>query len=648
MKLDERPDPDALLRALKKEETQASSGKLRVFFGMAAGVGKTYAMLKAAQERLRERVDVVIGVAETHGRAETEALLAGLPLIPKKKLEYRGVTLEEMDLDAILARRPRLVLVDELAHTNAPNSRHPKRWQDVEELLDAGMDVYTTINVQHLESRKDAVEGITGVIIRETVPDSILERASQVDLIDLSPSELLKRLREGKVYLGENAQLALENFFKLDRLTALREIALRLTAERVDLELQGMSSSPEKRTAWNANERLMVAVSPSPHSERNIRATRRLAFTLGAPWVAAHVDTGVNLSEPDRASLSKNLNLARELGAETVTVTDPDLAMALQGIARQKNVSHIVMGRPNRRWWQDLINRGTLLDRLVKQNSEIDVHVIRVEEDSAHKPRSRSYPGMRAPLTDYVYVFTLMLAVMLVSFALLPTIEYRAVGFLFLLAVLVLSLFLSQGPILFAAVLSALLWEFLFIPPVGTFTISEPEDAAMILAYFLAALIVGTLTNRIRSRERLLRREDERREVLYKLVREIASAGRREDYLENIVDLLGKYLGGRCTILLKDDQGDLVPATALPEGAPLSEKEKAVAIWALNSSKPAGWSTDTLASAESLYLPLRGSAGPIGIFLYRPQKAGRKLLPEEENLLDAAIQQLGSALIHRI
>jgi two-component system sensor histidine kinase KdpD len=644
MNRDERPNPDALLKAIKKEEAQAARGKLRVFLGMAAGVGKTYAMLKAAQDRLKEGVAVVIGVVETHGRAETQALLEGLPVISKKKLEYRGTPLEEMDLDTILARKPQLVLVDELAHTNAPGSRHPKRWQDVIELLDAGVDVYTTINVQHLESRKDAVEGITGVVIRETVPDSILERAAQVDLIDLSPADLLKRLREGKVYLGEKAQLALENFFKEDRLTALREIALRLTAERVDVELQGMAALLERRTAWNANERLMVAVSPSPHSERNIRATRRLAFTLGAPWIAAYIDTGVILADQDRANLTHNLDLVRELGGEVVTSTDPDIAGALQRIARQKNVSHLVMGRPYRHWWRDLTNRGTLLDRLVRQNSEVDVHVIRVEKESSPRRKHKPLPGFGSPLTSYAYVFTLILTVMLISFGLQPLIGYRAVGFLFLLAVLILSLFMSLGPIFFAAVLSALLWDYLFIPPPGTFFIRQPEDVAMTIVYFLVALIAGTLTHRMRSRERLLRREEERLQVLYELVREIAGSGRRKDYLQNVADLLGRYMDGHCAILLKETDGSLQPATRLPSVTSDNEKEQAVARWALDNGKPAGWSTDTLASAEALYLPLRDSAGPVGVFLFKPKDPRRKLLPDEENIMQAAVQQLGGVV----
>ena len=328
-----RPDPDALLASLKQEEARLNKGRLRVFMGMCAGVGKTYAMLEAGAKARWEGVDAVIGLVETHGRFDTAALVDSLPTFPRKKIEHRGTPLTEMDLDGLLQRHPKLVLVDELAHTNVAGSRHPKRWQDVLELLDAGIDVYTTVNVQHLESRKDSVEAITGVPVRETVPDSILERADQVEVIDIAPSLLLERLAEGKVYPGDKAARAAANFFKPDTLTALREIALRVTAERVDKELRALSANKGAKGAWNTNERVMVAVSPSPNSERLVRTARRLAASLQAPWLAVHVNDGVELAEKDREQLRKNLALAEELGAEVVNTADGDLAAALLRVA---------------------------------------------------------------------------------------------------------------------------------------------------------------------------------------------------------------------------------------------------------------------------------------------------------------------------
>ncbi|HWU45062.1 MAG TPA: histidine kinase, partial [Bdellovibrio sp.] len=353
---------------------------------MSAGVGKTYAMLRAAHQKIKEGVDVVVGVVETHGRQETVDLTEGLTIMPRLKVEYRGTQLEEMDLDGVLKRKPQLVVVDELAHTNVPGSRHEKRYQDVLEILDAGIDVFTAFNVQHLESRKDAVEAITGIAIRETVPDSILEVAGQVELVDIAPSELLKRLKEGKVYLGDKAVRATQNFFKEDKLTALREIALRMTAERVDQDLQKFVSVRSEGGPWQTNERLLVAFSHSPYSEKLIRATRRLAYNLEAPWIALHVDTGINLNDADQAQLVKNINLARELKAEVITTTETEVPSAVRRICRQKNVTQVVVGRPTRRWFRDIIEKGGLLERLVRESLEVDIHVIRHDGPVQSRP----------------------------------------------------------------------------------------------------------------------------------------------------------------------------------------------------------------------------------------------------------------------
>ena len=353
-----RPDPDTLLAAINKAEARQKRGHLKIFFGMAAGVGKTYSMLEAAVQRQADGIDVVIGYVETHGRAETEEMAVGLPVVARQQLDYRGTQFEEMDLDAILARRPQLVLVDELAHTNIPGARHPKRYQDVLELLDAGIDVYTTINVQHLESRADTVRQITGVTIRETVPDSILEQADEIELIDLAPEELQKRLAEGKVYLGEQAAAAAHNFFRLGNLTALREMALRLTAERVDHQLQDYMQAKQIAGPWKSGERLMVAISPSPLSERLVRWTRRMAYNLEAPWLAIYVETPQPLSPEQQVQLSRNLDLARKLGGEVITTSSEDIIGALLRVARQRNVTQSVVGKPLRTLLRAALTRG--------------------------------------------------------------------------------------------------------------------------------------------------------------------------------------------------------------------------------------------------------------------------------------------------
>ena len=635
-----RPDPDELLEAVQKIDAASHEGKLSIFFGMAAGVGKTYAMLSTAQRRLKEGVDVVIGIIETHGRAETEGLTKGLPVIPRKTIPYRGTTVEEMDLDAILARRPRLVLVDELAHTNAPDSRHTKRWQDVVELLDAGIDVYTTLNVQHIESRKENVETITGIKVSETVSDSILERASQIELIDITPDELLKRLNEGKVYLGDMAERAAQNFFKKDRLTALREIALRLTAEKVENDLQTLMTLRGRTSEWRPMERLMVAVSHSPYSEELIRATRRLAYALEVPWIAVNVDTGVTLTKEDREILSRNLALARELGGEAVSTVDIDIGAALNRIARQRNVTQLIVGRPLGKRFRDWFGRS-ILSRAVRSDDAFDILVLRPM--TARKPKEAKAKdrliSFDAPLSAYTSVLGIIGLVAFINVLLVKLVGYQTVGFIFLLAVLGISLFASVGPIVFGATLSALTWDFFFIPPFGTFHISRPEDINMFVTYFVVAVITGALTNRIRKRERLLRTREHRMELLYSIVQEIATARDKESCSKRVAERLSAALDGECAVLLKSKGRDLEKITIPAIWGWSVDKDWAVAKWTFDSRKPAGWSTDTLPSANSMYIPLIGTVDTVGVLVYRPRTKIR-LLPEEADFLNTVARQL--------
>src|SRR5919198_243095 len=387
---DTRPDPDILLARVQKEEMHQARGKLKIFFGATAGVGKTYAMLEAAHDRQTEGVDVVVGWVDTHGRAETEALLAGLEVLPRRSVAYRGTTLDEFDLDAALARRPALLLVDELAHTNAPGARHPKRWQDVEELLDAGINVYTTVNVQHLESLNDVVAQITGVLVRETVPDSILDQADELELIDLPPDELLQRLREGKVYVPEQARRALDHFFSKGNLIALRELALRRMAERVDAQMQLYRSTHAITETWPTTERILVCVSPSPLSARLVRAARRMAARLRAEWLAVYVETPAHLRLPeaDRERVIYTLRLAEQLGAETVTLSGQHVSEEILTYARTRNVSKIVVGKPLRARWREIVF-GSVVDELARNTDDIDVYVISGEHDDSRPPSTR-------------------------------------------------------------------------------------------------------------------------------------------------------------------------------------------------------------------------------------------------------------------
>ena len=647
MNSDERVDPETLLSIINEGEKKSREAKLRVFLGMSAGVGKTYSMLRAAQQQLKEGVDVVVGVAVTHGRMETAALLEGLPVIPLRKKEHRGTTLEEFDLDTVLARKPKLVIVDELAHTNVPGSRHEKRYQDVLELLDAGIDVYTALNVQHLESRKDSVEAITGIQIRETVPDSILERASLVELVDIAPVELLKRLKEGKVYLGDKATRAADNFFKEDRLTALREIALRMTAERVDHDLQKMGQAQTQKGPWQTNERILVAISHSPSSEKLIRATRRLAYNLEAPWIAVHVDTGIKLNDEDQQQLQKNLDLARELKAELLTTTEIDIPSALKRICRTKNVTQVIVGRPARRWLRDLFEGGSLLDRLVRQNSEVDVHVIRQNEGPSRATslagelsqfRTKSGPG------KYGVTFCFLTAVSIASLFLESWIGYRAVGFVFLLAVLIVGLFGSLGAVIFSAALSAVTWNFFFIPPRMTFAISSADDMILCFSFFVVALITGLLTNRIRFHENLIREREERTNFLYETLQDIANSQGKTEFLEKVTSRVGKIMLADCGVVLKSDTEELLFNEDKPYALLLDEKDQAVAHWAFKNQKNAGWSTDTLAQSNALYIPLKGYSETIGLFVFRPLKRNRKMDLENSNLLFSVTRQLGISL----
>ena len=474
----QRPNPDALLAEIQREEQTTKRGRLKIFFGMCPGVGKTYEMLQAAQQRKAEGVDLVVGVVETHGRIETLALVAGLEVIPRKSIDYRGVTLTEMDIDAILVRRPKLVLVDELAHTNAPGSRHPKRYQDVLELLDAGIDVYSTLNVQHLESRNDLVQQFTGVAVRETVPDSVLDQADNIELIDITPDGLRQRLTEGKVYLGERAATAAENFFREENLTALREMALRSATERIDRELRDVMRA--KRLGGRASgQRLAVAVGPSPFSAALIRRTRRIVSTMDASWIAIYVETSQPLTEDAKLRLTKNLSLARQLGAEIVMTHGDDLVAAILTTAREQKVTQLVVGRPVGNRLIELLRGGSLVSKLVRRGGDIDIHVIRAERSGGGRaPSVSQLLGVHLG-RDFGWGTAVVIAVTAVSWFLQTLTGYQAIGILYMLTVVVLATLLNRLAVLFVATLSAVLWDFLFIPPAFTFRIDSVQDKMM-------------------------------------------------------------------------------------------------------------------------------------------------------------------------
>ncbi len=636
-----RPNPDELLAAIQRAEKQQRRGRLKVFLGMAPGVGKTFAMLEAARRELATGRDLVVGYVETHGRRETDALTEGLPAIPRKDLEYRGVAITEMDLDALLARRPRLALVDELAHTNAPGSRHPKRYQDVLELLDAGIDVFTTLNVQHVESRAEIVREITGATIHETVPDSMLDLA-EIELVDLPPGELLARLGQGKVYLPERAAEATKSFFREGNLMALRELALRLAAEHVGQDTQHFRTAHSIARVWKTGQRLLVALSPSPLSESMARWTRRLADNLQAPWLAVYVDTGRPLSEGEQKRLNENLTLARELGAEVITTTDQDVVGAVLRMANQHNVTQIVAGKPAGFHMLDLFRGGSVLSRLIRESGYIDVHCVRADGDPA-APKGRWRPRFGSAPRQYLAALVTVALTTGLNFILKNWTGYYALSLVYLLAVVFLALFAGRGPTFFAASASAVLWNYLFLPPTYTLYITSVQDALMSGMFFVVALAMGQLTARLRSQQAAEREREERATALYLLTRELAEGKELAELLGVVVHQLGAVFKADVAVLLPEpgSPGELV---AYPFGTlAVTEKESGVAAWAFRNIKPAGNSTDTLPSAEALYLPMVTPSGCVGVVGLR-FKDGRTLSLAQRNLLDNFTRQIALVL----
>ncbi|PAW78036.1 MAG: hypothetical protein B9S32_09115 [Verrucomicrobia bacterium Tous-C9LFEB] len=638
-----RPDPDQLLASLQKEEAQAKRGRLKIFFGMCPGVGKTYAMLKAARQQMQEGTDVVVGLIETHGRAETAALIEGLVVAERKKIDYRGTVLEEMDVEGILFLQPQLVLVDELAHTNAPGLRHVKRYQDVDELLAAGIDVYTTLNVQHIESRADTVRQITGAPVHETVPDSVLEWADEIELIDITPERLRERLAEGKVYLGPRADMAAAHFFKETNLTALRELALRLTAERVDQQLRSIRQREITREVWKSGDRLMVAVGPSPFSLQLVRWTRRMAYAMNAPWMAVHVESNPTLSPEAKQQLDRNLSTARELGAEVVLTHDVDSAAALVRIAREHNVSQIVVGKPRDSWWMDVLRGGGLVNRLIRQCGHIDVYVVPAEAHKAEPSPLRFSFSNRTGWKEYLNASASVVGVTLFSLSVGSFTGYWAVALIYLFLVILLSLVLNRGPVFVAATLSALTWNYLFIPPKYTFIIATLPDTLMFGMYFVIALVTGHLTSRLRLQQRNERERELRAIALYRLIRTVATARTISELLDQAATEIESLFQAKVAFFTTEAEQ---PVTLDPHPASrfaVDDKEISVALWTFRNGRSAGRFTDTLPAAEGYYVPLRAGEKCLGVMGIK-LRSGEALLLQQRDILESFAGQIGLAL----
>lgn len=635
---------DRILASIRREEARSGRGLLKIFFGMAPGVGKTYAMLEAAIQAAGKGMEVIIGVAESHGREDTMRLIGRLPRLPMKKVVYRGVEMEEFDLEEALRLKPRLILVDELAHTNVPGMRHKKRYQDVEELLAAGIDVYATLNVQHLESRADTVRDITAAPVQETVPDSVLAEADCVQLVDISPDQLRARLREGKVYGAPQASVALDHFFRESNLTALRELALRLVAEKVDHELAEARTMAGESAIWRSGERLMVAVGPSPFSARLVRWTRRMAYALNAPWIALSVDTGAVLSLEQQQRLDANLELARRLGAEVVVMPGSDLAETLLRMAFLRNVSQIVVGKPQESYLWGLLRPISLVDKLVKGSGQIDIYVVPAAPGPGRSRWKSWHRGRERNGRDYWLAAGVTAAVTALGLLMAAFTGYFAPGFLYLAGVVGLGFFIrSRWAMLMAAALSALLWNLLFIPPVLTFKIERLEDALMCVFFFLVALSTGRLTSRLRVREQEEREREKKTNALFLYSRAIASAADVPSLVSVAVDQMSQIMGVRMTAMVPVPGSPGLKLCETGGAWPMDEKEWGVASWCFEHRRAAGRFTDTLPVAEGFYFPMMSGERCMGVLGVKAG-AGEHLTVGQRDLLENMGAQLALAL----
>ncbi|MDE1157141.1 MAG: sensor histidine kinase KdpD [Neorhizobium sp.] len=637
-----RPSPEALLERADRE----NRGKLKIFLGAAPGVGKTYEMLMSARARQAEGADVVIGVVESHGRKETEALVQGLEIVPHRFVDYRGQTLEEMDLDAIIERRPALVLVDELAHTNAPGSRHPKRYLDVLELLAQGIDVYSTLNIQHVESLNDVVAQITRIRVRETVPDLVIDRADDIEIIDITPQDLIKRLHDGKVYVPKTARRAIENYFSPGNLTALRELALRRTAQRVDEQLLNHMQAHAISGPWAAGERILVCIDHGRNGAALVRYARRQADRLRAPWTAIHLETpkSAGLSDVDKDRLAACMRLAEQLGAETVTLPASSVSREIIAYANTNNFNHLIVGKSDKPRWRELLE-GSITHDLIRHAGRISVHVM--SSDLEAEPAT---PGVRAALPARLFkpkyyalgvVFTTTAVV--IGILLDRALDVRNLALVFLMAVLASAVRGGLGPGLFASVLGALSFNFFFLEPRYTFTVRDPESVVALVFFFGTAFVASNLTAAVQRQAAAARGRARTTEDLYLFSRKLAGTGTLDDVLWVSAYQIASMLKVRVVILLPED-GSIVVKAGYPPDDTLVDADIAAARWAWEHNRPAGRAADTLPGAKRLYLPLKTGRGAIGVVGLDNDRNGPLLTPEQQRLFDALADQAALAI----
>lgn len=640
----ERPNPDELLARVQAEESVARRGKLKIFFGYAAGVGKTYAMLEAARREKAEGIEVVVGYVEPHGRPETERLLEGLEALPTREVSYRNVTLREFDLDAALQRRPRLLLVDELAHTNAEGSRHTKRWQDVDELLEAGIDVWSTLNVQHLESLNDVIAQITGTIVRETLPDAVIERADELELVDLTPEELIERLREGKVYIPAQAERALQNFFQKSNLQALRELSLREAADRLRRDVDAARQSRAAREPWATNERLLVCVGPSPTSARLIRTAKRMADAFGCEWLAVAVQTqGAKPSTSARQQVAHHLRMAEELGAETHMLVGENVARTILNYARSRNVTKIIVGKTAEPRWKRAFF-GTVVDDFLDHSGDIDIYVIRGDAETAP---ARAGPALPRAFRWELYVRA---GIVVAICGLLGWASHwfelaeANIVMVFLLGVMFVATRYGRGPSAAAALASVLVFDFFFVVPYGTFAVSDAQYVITFGVMLGVGLVISTLAARAREQLRASQEQEHRTAALYQLTRHLSQVAGTEFLIQIAGQRLGAIFDGQVVIFLRgDDQGLELRFGEKTEVA-VNAVNPIVAQWVTDHDRIAGVGTDTLPNATAFFVPLTGSLGTLGALGVRPKDLTLLRDPEERRMLESCASMIALSI----
>jgi two-component system sensor histidine kinase KdpD len=639
---EQRPDPDALLRRVNAETERALRVKLKIFFGFAPGVGKTYAMLESAQRLKEQGLDVVIGAVETHGRAETLALCEGLEILPRRKVVHRGSVLEEFDLERALARRPRVLLLDELAHTNAEGSRHNKRYQDVLDLLEAGIEVHTTLNVQHVESLNDVVAQVTSVRVRETVPDAILDRADEIELVDLPPEELLIRLREGKVYFPEQAARAATNFFKRGNLLALRELALRRTADRVDADVQAYREEHRIENVWAAGERILVCVGPSPASAQLVRSARRMSAGLRAPWLAVYVDrtAGAPLGQAATERLEANLKLAESLGATVVHLTGPEVAGALLDYARKHNVTRIILGKPTHSRLRDRL-RGSLVDDVVRGSGGIDVHVISGDpgETTARTPQATAVEKSTRRKKQRGYAFAVVAVLLASGVSALAQVVLATpdLVMLYLLAIMLVAVWFDLGSAILASALSVAAYDFLFVPPYYTFDVSDARHMLTFVMMFGVGVVISNLASRVRRQEQAARSREERTATLYALSRDLGAAVDESQVADVLARHAGSVFGTGVDVSVPRPEGSIRRLATAGEFE-LGPTEEGAVRWVLEHGRAAGRGTETLPGSRVTSVPLRVGESVRGVLSIAP-RSERGLSLEELDFLDVFARQ---------